>query len=236
MANEGRELLPYVEKIYQDEEVLAEKISWLREVGGGVLSIGTFNSISFNYLPDILARFRELCPDVSVNLVHGSYSRIEQSLLEEQIQCGFVSIPTHESLTVWPLFKDRMLVILPEDHPLSCRAKLSPNDLSEERFIIPPEGLNYTVGSAFARAGLVIKSTAVVDEDYSALLLIKRGFGITVFPEGVFKTLPVDGIVGIPFGKEERTIGIAVKSSVRVSVQTRKFIRACRDIIGYKLE
>lgn len=95
-------------------------------------------------------------------------------MLEERVQCGFVSIPTHESLMVWPLIKDRMLVIMPEGHPLSSRTRLNPLDLAEQEFIIPPEGLNYTVGKAFADAGLALRSKAIVDEDYSVLLWTKR--------------------------------------------------------------
>lgn len=193
LTNEGRVLLPYIEKVAADEEMLAEQIYDLKSRGGGSLSIGTFNSISFNWLPAILNRFNELCPDTDVTMVHGNYARVEQALLEERVQCGFVSIPTHESLMVWPLIKDRMLVIMPEGHPLSSRTRLNPLDLAEQEFIIPPEGLNYTVGKAFAEAGLTLRNKAIVDEDYSVLLMVKKNFGITVLPEGVFNTLPIDG-------------------------------------------
>ena len=233
LTNEGRVLLPYIEKVAADEEMLAEQIYDLKSRGGGSLSIGTFNSISFNWLPAILNRFNELCPDTDVTMVHGNYARVEHAVLEDRVQCGFVSIPTHESLMVWPLIKDRMLVIMPEGHPLSSRTRLNPLDLAEQEFIIPPEGLNYTVGKAFADAGLALRSKAIVDEDYSVLLMVKKNFGITVLPEGVFNTLPIDGLVAVPFGDIYRTLGIAVKNTTHMTGQVRAFIRACRDIIGY---
>lgn len=75
LTNEGRVLLPYIEKVAADEEMLAEQIYDLKSRGGGSLSIGTFNSISFNWLPAILNRFNELCPDTDVTMVHGNYAQ-----------------------------------------------------------------------------------------------------------------------------------------------------------------
>ena len=233
LTNEGRMLLPYIEKVANDEDMLAEQLCNLKSKGGGSLSIGTFNSISFTWLPAILEHFNELCPNTNVTMVHGNYARIERALLEEQVHCGFVSIPTHESLKAWPLVRDRMLVILPKDHPLAGRSQLQPLDLTGEEFIIPPEGLNYTVGKAFAEAGFSLRSKAIVDEDYSVLLMVKKGFGITVLPEGVFNTLAIDGIVAVPFGDIYRTLGIAVKNTTHLTGPVYAFIQACRDVISY---
>ena len=235
LTNEGQMLLPYIEKVANDEDMLAEQLSDLKSRGGGSLSIGTFNSISFNWLPSILDRFNELCPGTDVTMVHGNYARVEQALLEERVHCGFVSIPTHESLKAWPLIKDRMLVIMPEGHPLGSRTRLNPLDLAEQEFIVPPEGLNYTVGKAFAEAGLTLHYKAIVDEDYSVLLMVKKGFGITVLPEGVFNTLPIDGLVTVPFGDIYRTLGIAVKNTTHMTGQVRAFIQSCRDVMGYSV-
>ena len=129
LTEEGKRVLPSVRTILSAEMRLQETVASIHGLSTGTIRIGTFTSVAVHWLPSMLKGFQEEHPHIRFKLLNGDYHDVEQWLEEGAVDLGFVSLPTRAPGEVTPLMKDRLLVILPKDHPLSglpCFPSASP--------------------------------------------------------------------------------------------------------------
>lgn len=119
---------------------LDELNEWVRstragETGG--LSVGFYTSFSAGNLRASLSEFTRLAPEVKIrgferdrdSLLAG----IEGRLLDMAVIAGET---TYAGLATRPLWSERVLVALPEDHALAARERIYWSDLTGERFLL----------------------------------------------------------------------------------------------------
>lgn len=81
-------------------------------------------------IPPVLARFHEQSADVSISLLSGNTERIEQWLLNDEIDLGLVEGRTHHSdIRYTPFVKDELVLISRADHPLADRDEITLDEL-----------------------------------------------------------------------------------------------------------
>ena len=104
----------------------------------GQLAIG-FNSAAIQaILPAILKQFRKQFPFIDLHLWElDSQLQLEQ-LDNNQIDCGFLHSHQREKLQYHVLFKESLVIALPEEHPLGDQSVIELNSLVDETFILPP--------------------------------------------------------------------------------------------------
>ncbi|MEM7064472.1 MAG: LysR family transcriptional regulator [Cyanobacteria bacterium P01_B01_bin.77] len=109
----------------------------------GQLAIG-FNSAAMQtVLPAILKAFRKQFPLVHLKLWElDSQLQLEQ-LSNGQIDCGFLHSQQPEKFHYHVLFKESLVVALPDYHPLAEQQRLKLSALSEETFILPPPKMGH---------------------------------------------------------------------------------------------
>lgn len=113
LTDNGERVLAFVREMLQVQERLKQEVAAINGLETGTIRIGTFTSISVQWLPGIIRDFLASHPRIEVNLYEGDYHEIEEWLLSGEIDFGFVSMPTLDSFEVIPLKLDRMLCILP---------------------------------------------------------------------------------------------------------------------------
>jgi DNA-binding transcriptional LysR family regulator len=113
-----------------------------RETDQGVvghLRVGATPSALFILMPEIVARFRALLPQVDLQVVAMTTAKQQVALRDQEIQVGICHPPlTDTALTCEPLAEMPFDVVMSANNPLSRRAKLSLEDLAEETFILFP--------------------------------------------------------------------------------------------------
>lgn len=182
LTSKGEKVYNYMLEIVNQHEKLAQTVSVINGLYSGVINIGSFSSVATHWLPTIIKKFEELYPDVKINIKDGIYDEIENWISVGKVDCGFITLPTQKNLKSFPLIKDRLLVVLPKNHPL-CNLEFFPlNALKKESFIMPGEGSHYDIGRIFAKS-VQPKIRFSFRDDYSALAMVEKGFGITILPE-----------------------------------------------------
>ena len=58
----GEQILPYARMLIEDYKKLESHVDHINGIQTGLLRIGTFSSVSINYLPGVLARFQKDFP------------------------------------------------------------------------------------------------------------------------------------------------------------------------------
>lgn len=139
-------------------------------------------------------RFRQALPEVHLVLKSRASSTILDDLLLNTVDVGFtrpaLQTPHHASIGAIPIHEDRLMVVLPIDHPLSrITGPIPIRALREEQFVLRPRGSG--VGfyeQIFAMCGEAGFTPNIAQEAVEATItlgLVAAGVGITIAPQAL---------------------------------------------------
>lgn len=186
----GEALLPYFRALCRAEAALLEQAQSLRGLEQGCLRVGSVPSLSACLLPRLLGTFRRRHPGIQVQLRHGEYKELEQWLLEGEVDCAFLALPTSPRLAVCPLLEDRVVAVLPPNHPLASQEKITGQQLRTQPFIRFQEGWDTEIRDALAALDLQPEEVLTVQDDYAILAMVEHGLGVSILPELILTTHP----------------------------------------------
>jgi DNA-binding transcriptional LysR family regulator len=184
----GKEFLDAARRIIQETEAITIRLQTRSRGESGRLTIGVHASLSAGDLRATLIEHHRRFPEVQTHLVDGSSDQLISDLASSTIDVAFVV----EGNATWdgkslPVWSERVVVALPEHHPLSNRGVLRWSDLEREKLLLPQRG----PGSEFFK--LLISKIGRSDPcDFlrhdvaldRLLTLVGSGWGILVALEG----------------------------------------------------
>lgn len=108
----------------------------------GQLVVSFVSSAAYNVLPKILQAFRARFPEVNLALHELTTDKQLQGLRDGWIDVGFLRPPIEDdTLSLATIFKESLVVALPEIHPLSRQPQVPLKALINEFFILFPRPL-----------------------------------------------------------------------------------------------
>jgi len=137
----GETLLPYARQILNLSAVARDRVNDLVGKVSGRLSIGASLTIGEYLLPQLLAKYARLFPDVTISMKIANTEEIGQMVLDHTIDVGVVEGRLqHRHLELTPFAEDELILIAPLGHPLASRESVQAADLSRETFLLREEG------------------------------------------------------------------------------------------------
>lgn len=137
----GQEFLEAAKRIVDETQVIASRFKTRARGESGRLTIGVHASLSAGNLRATLLDHRSRFPNVDIRLVDGSSDHLVSDLASSAIDIAFLieGNPrwTDKSLSVW---SERVVVALPEKHPLTARDSINWIDLRNEELFLPQRG------------------------------------------------------------------------------------------------
>jgi DNA-binding transcriptional LysR family regulator len=137
----GQEFLEAARRIVEETEAITARLRTRSRGESGRLTIGVHASLSAGNLRATLVDHRHRFPDVETQLVDGSSDHLIADVASCAIDVAFVaenySERDNKSLSVW---SERVVVALPEDHPLAGRDIVHWNELRHEALLLPQRG------------------------------------------------------------------------------------------------
>lgn len=222
LTDNGALAVKHIREIIRAHEQLKEEVAAIHGMEVGTVRIGTFTSVSVHWLPGIIKQFQNDHPFITIKLMEGDYYEVEHWLAEGDIDCGFMSLPTQEDFHVVPLRKDRMLCILPKDHPLGSQPVMQYAQLDNEPFIMPKAGGDYDVRRLLERRSTKPMVRFEAADDYAIIAMVENGLGISILPEMIIEGRDRNICVLELEDNSYRSLGIAANSYR--SPATAKFI------------
>ncbi|WP_432360426.1 LysR family transcriptional regulator [Sporosarcina sp. UB5] len=224
LTSNGERVLQYIQEILKWHEQMTQEIANINGLEIGTVRVGTFSSVSVQWLPEVLKNFNADFPAIDIKLFEGDYDMLEHWIATGMVDFGFLSLPTSKSFEVIPLKKDRMLCILPDDHPLAFEQEVSLSDIQEEIFIMSKKGSDNDIRRIFQENKVTPHIKFELADDQAIISMVQNGMGISILPEMVLYRVPQNvSIVGLK-GEHYRSIGIAAPSFKTISPAARKFI------------
>ncbi|MDL2254612.1 LysR family transcriptional regulator, partial [Ruminococcaceae bacterium OttesenSCG-928-I18] len=135
LSSEGLQLLPFLQKTWQTYQDLQNEIAGLHNLQKGLIRVGMLTSVATQWMPQLLKSFQESYPNIDFELRNGDYTEIAGWILDGQVDCGFLCLPTTEDIEGYFLHEDSLLVLLAEDHPLAGCDVFPVEQLATEPFI-----------------------------------------------------------------------------------------------------
>ena len=224
LTKNGEQIMGIIREILMWNEHLEQEVAAIHGIESGTIHIGTFTSVSVHWLPMIINHFQQDFPKIKINLVPGDYRQIENGLINGDIDCGFLSLPTIDQLEVIPLKQDKMQVILPFDHPLSTFDEIPLAELSNEPFIMPQKGSDDDINRVLAAGSFKPHIKFIAGDDHAIMAMVEMGLGISILPELVLRGQHRQILIKHLDENMYRSLGIAVHSINSVSPATKKFI------------
>lgn len=232
LSSDGLVMLPYIKDLCRHYEALQEQANSLKGLETGFIRIGSCTSFSTQCLPSILKRFEQRYPSIVFQLQNMEYSETDEALCAGEIDCGFISAPYSPELEVTVLMRDRMLAVLPADHPLADAPSFPLQRLSDERIIKLTDEANNEVSKVFEQLDRPVTSYCDVNDDYSIMAMVESGLGVAVLSELVTGRMPFDVRLKELDPPQYRDVAIAVKKGRRPSPATEKFIQIVLEHFG----
>ena len=223
LSPEGKRILPAVRDILSAEERLRETVSSLHGLSTGTIRVASFTSVAVHWLPSMLKAFQAQYPQIRFKLMNGDYHDVEQWLEEGSVDLGFVSLPTRAPGKVTPLMEDRLLVILPKDHPLASLPNFPIGYARQEPFISLLESSDHDLRRALDAEGIRPHIRFITKDDYAIIAMVEQGLGMSIMPELLLKGRK-DRLLTLPLVPEaKRTIGRAIAAGSKAGPATRRF-------------
>ena len=136
-------------KLFQKfaEETLAARkaamtaIAETERVPRGEIVVGANEGTCLHILPEVFASFKKQYPDVAVNIKRADYAKILESVIDNSVDFGVVSLPvTDNRLTVVPIHRDELVIIVPSKHPLAAQESATIAEAANYPLIMPKSG------------------------------------------------------------------------------------------------
>ena len=197
----------------------------LNGLESGIIRIGTFSSVATHWLPKIITKFQGDYPGIDYELLLGDYTEIEQWIAEGRVDCGFLRLPTDPAFETVELKKDRLLAVLPQNHPLAGCEKFPVAALCSYPFMSLEKGASKEVSEIFERNGLSPRVHFTTWDDYAIMSMVESGLGISILPELILRRAPYRIVAKELDPPASRTIGLALRNKKTSSLAVKKFLK-----------
>ena len=196
----------------------------MKGLKSGLIRIGSFSSAAAHWLPNIIREFQKDYPDIEYELLLGDYDEIEQWIREGKVDCGFLRLPAKGEMETIFLEQDRLLVVLPEGHPLAELEKIPVSAITEEPFLLLKNGENADALEIFGRSMSAPKVRFTSEDGFAVLAMVENGLGVSILPELILKR----GSRGIASRELEipvyRNLGIGWQEKQSASLAVKRFM------------
>lgn len=224
ITSDGLKILPHVQHLCNAHRKLETEIEDLHGLSSGLIRVGTFSSVATHWLPHIIKTFQREYPNIEFELLLGDYTEIENWIIEGRVDCGFLRLPTKHELESIFLEEDRLLVVLPENHPMAEREYFPISGLEGVPFMLLEKGVKAEVSEIFEKHGIIPNVRFTTWDDYAIMSMVENGLGISILPELILRRTPYRVLKRELEVAAYRKIGFVMKNSKTASLAVKRFI------------
>jgi DNA-binding transcriptional LysR family regulator len=244
----GRALAARAPAVLEAAASLREDVREAARGRAGVLRIGAGASASLGVVPEMIARFRAIYPDVVVRLDDRAAVPHDERLRQRLIDIALLRSPV-PGMRATVVREERLLAVVPHAHRLARRRTVRVAELRNEPFVLCPREsapeFYDAVQGAFARAGFSANVVAQATEWATVASMVAAGMGITVAPTSV-ATMPRAGtshvqlrdadvrvrLLAVSRDEEDPLVSAFVAEAARAPALSRQALRSERDDVA----
>lgn len=231
LTSDGEYLLPYIREALHSQYALDTRVREMNGLNGGLIRIGSFNSVSAQWLPPIIKEFLGEHPGYRFELLNGTNQEIGRWLAEQRIDFGFVKSPFVFNGETEFLYRDPIVSIFAEDDPHAGRESLPVEEILDLPYICLKEGLANDVSAVLKNHGITPTPRFIESDDLGLIAMVEQGLGVGLIPELVLEGFS-RRVVTVPLDPPAfRDLGIAYHSGSDLPRSVQAFLDCTRSYI-----
>jgi DNA-binding transcriptional LysR family regulator len=204
LTEAGSRFADHARTVLADVDRARDDLAQMASGSAGRVSIGFIGTATYDVLPRVAREVRRELPDVELEL-HGELlsPRLVDGLADRTFDLALLRPDPHghAGITVRTLRAERLVAVLPAQHPLAGRRRIGLARLADEPFVMHPSGhrssIHEQVLAACAQAGFEPTSILEVGETATLVVFVAAGLGVALVPEPV-RSLGLDGVAYVP--------------------------------------
>lgn len=240
LTDAGRAFFDKAQGILRSVE---ESVEVARSAGEGLtgsLTVGFISSATLSLLPPAVRLFRERFEGVELKLKELTSGEQLDALYEREIGVGLVRLPIKSSgICFEPLLDERLLVALPEGHPLEKLEQVPMEEIVDlplvffTRRLVP--GLHEQIVELYRRIDAYPRVVQEAIHLQTIVGLVASGVGLAILPESA-RRVHREGISYRLLGAEETNswLGLATLEN-EDSLLANNFAQTLREVSNRKL-
>lgn len=228
----GDRMLIYIREILKWNEQMKQEAATIHGLKKGTIRIGTFPSVSIQWIPKLVKQFNNQFPFIHIQLFEGDYDKISSWILDGTIDFGFLSLPFGKNFDTLPLKKDKLLCIVHEQHSFFQEKTVSIQQVQNEPFILPKTSIDNNVRKILQEHEIKPNVLFETSEDQAIISMVQNQIGISILPEMILYRMP-ENVKAVPLTEEYyRTIGVAAVSLKDLSPASQRIIDLLKTIVA----
>lgn len=179
---EGRQLLASARTVLAELDRVGQELTEHRTGHRGTLRVATECYLCYGWLPGVFSKLRAAMPNVDLKIVPEATRDPLAGLLDRTLDLAIVfSAPADPRIVAHELFRDELVAVVPEAHPLARKAYLTARDFASEtricHFASRPDPFEIEV---LEPAGVTPPGVLEVQVTAAVLEMVRAGMGIAV--------------------------------------------------------
>ena len=232
LSPQGRRLMPAIREFLQANANLENQIRAIAEQKHEVIRVAAYSSIAMHWMPELLYRFKRICPEVSVDLRMVDHALEPFELLEGGHTDLILASRQRYPFCEWtPLYDDRMYAILPRDYPLNGRTSFPVEEFGGQEFLMPYGRFDIDVRAALEPSGVKISERVSRVDDETVIRMVGRGLGVSMMTELMIRGR-TDDVLCVPVSPAAiRELGMGTHARRKQSESMRKLKECILEFI-----
>ncbi len=185
LTSYGAALVGRAEEILRSVREAEKEMTSLKQPDRGRLTVGVIPTVLPYAMARPMAEFRKLAPMVELEVRETTTEKLLDALRAGEVDVAVLALPVRQpEIVCAELFREPLMVAVPEGHELAARPRLAVPQLLSERMLLLREGhcLRDDVLTVCNRANVQFRQVFESDHLASIFSLVANGFGVSIVP------------------------------------------------------
>lgn len=199
-----------------------------------LITIATIPTVVTSFLIPAIRQLHADGMSARVRLLDNAANEVAEAVSQGEADFGICSIGSLEPNTHFePLFDDRIVLVLPDNHALVTKVAVTWADLKQEPLILPARGTGnrLLIDEAMARSRLTARWTYEVGRSTTAMELVAGGTGVALLPRSAMQSAQAGSLVFRGLGDPVilRPVGLLTRLGVADNPVVASFKKALKE-------
>jgi DNA-binding transcriptional LysR family regulator len=233
----GKLFQKFAEELLESRKAMLSGIAETERVPRGEIIVGANEGTCLHILPEVFAEFKKQYPDVNVSITRSDYARILESVLDNSVDFGVVSLPVDDArLKAVLIHRDELVIIAPPQHPLAKMKSATIAEVAKFPLVVPKGGhTRDALEDLFFERKLKPRYTMELDSSELLKRFVAADAGVGfIARSNVLEDVRANSLVTIPISDAtiRRDLALVFRKDKSLSRATSAFIDIAVKIKG----
>ncbi|MBR6701229.1 MAG: LysR family transcriptional regulator [Firmicutes bacterium] len=225
LTENGKQIISYCQQIVKNEENLKSAVSSINGLLTGSISIASYNSMLLDYIPNAVADFCKVYPNIQISLYECDHNVMIDGLTNNMFDLAFICELVPKGFQFIPLFHDPIGLILHKSHPFMSYDKIPVSILNGCNFIMHSSGARDVLDALIKKEPFNPVVTFTSNSDSAVMGLVSHNSGVSLLSSFHKSRIPEDTAFKEFERNFYRTLGMSIRSTDYASPAVKEFIR-----------